>query len=454
MTIVVSWFHHGDMTSTPRPFPPHSTVSHTSTLPASPSANSSTSAPSAPASAPSRRALVVGAGIAGLSAATALHRAGWHPEIVERSGQRRRGGYFIMMFGSGRIAAEHLGIEGIRPRNAEDGMSYSFDRRGSRSSAPSFGDLPANPWMMLRGDVEKAAYEALPAGVPIRFSTSPVAIVQGPERTSVTLRDSSDGSERTEDYDLVVGADGLRSTVRRLVWGPHEDYLERVGDMICAFELPEALPGLPAQDGGNIIEPGRSFTVFPFRDHAPTVLFSYRTGDVDAERARAKEIGVAAHLREIYGPEPLGEMMEAALGHLESTDEFLFDSVEQVHVDHWHHGRVVLLGDAAWCPSLYSGMGATSSLSGADTLRVMLERHPESLEKALTAWEAKLREPIEEFQRSAAPMRSLFTVDTAEEIARRGRTQPVQRFLFSFPPTRAVIANLPTFRRRDSDLAA
>lgn len=454
MTNRVSGSDHGDMTSTRRPAPQNSIVSRTST----PSALSSATSP-APTLAGlepgrSRRALVVGAGIAGLSTAIALHLAGWHPEIVERAPQRRRGGYFIMMFGSGRIAAEHLGIEGVRPRNAEDGMSFNLDRRGSRSSAPGFNDLPTKPWMMLRGDVEKAAFEALPAEVSIRFSTTPIAIAQGPERTSVTLRDTSKGSERTEDYDLVVGADGLRSTVRRLVWGPHEDYLERVGDMICAFELPEALPGLQFKDGGRITEPGRSFTVFPFRDHAPTVLFSYRADDVDAERARAKEIGVAAHLREVYGFEPLGEMMEAALGHLESTDEFLFDSVEQVHVDHWHHGRVVLLGDAAWCPSLYSGMGATSSLSGADALRVMLERHPESLEKALTAWEAKLREPIEEFQRSAAPMRSLFTVDTAEEIARRGRTQPVQRFLFSFPPTRAVIANLPTFRRRDSDLAA
>lgn len=402
----------------------------------------------------SRKALVVGAGIAGLSAATALSRAGWQVEIVERSPGRRRGGYFIALFGCGRIAADHLGITGIRARNARNGTNYTADRQGIRAASVGFGDLPSSPWMMLRGDVEQAAFESLPESVGVHYSTTPTAITQGAGQATVTLRNTSDGSERSEDYDLVVGADGLRSTVRRLVWGPHSEYLNRVGDMMCAFELPEALPGLRYQDGASMVEPGRSFTVFNFEDHAPTVLLSYKSQDVDADRARAKEIGVAARLREVYGPEPLGDMLEAALGHLESTDEFLFDSVEQAHVDHWHHGNVMLLGDAAWCPTLYSGMGATSSIGGADVLRVMLQRHPDSLERALTEWEAKLREPIRSFQQAAFPMRSLFTVDTEEEIRKRDRSRALTKFMFTFPPTRVVFANLPTFRRRNSDLAA
>lgn len=402
----------------------------------------------------SKKALVVGAGIAGLSAAIALDKAGWGVEIVERSASRRRGGYFIMLFGCGRIAANHLGIEGIRPRNARGAKSYNLDRQGASTESIGFADLPAHPWMMLRGDVERAAFESLPDSVQVRFSASPTAIVQDRDKVRVTLRDGANGGQRTEDYDLVVGADGVRSSVRRLVWGPDTDYLNRVGDMICAYELPEALPGIRLQDGASIIEPGRSFTAFNFDDHAPTALFSYRTQDVDAERARAKQIGVPALLREVYGPEPLGDVLEAALDHLEHADEFLFDCVEQTRVDHWHHGRVLLLGDAAWCPSLYSGMGATSSIAGADVLRVMLQRHPDSLEAALTAWEAKLRDPIEDFQKSAFPMRGLFTVDTEEEITKRERNLALNRFLFSFPPARFVFANLPNFRQRNSDLAA
>lgn len=401
-----------------------------------------------------RRALVVGAGIAGLSAAIALEKAGWEAEIVERSPGRRRGGYFIMMFGSGRVAAEHLGITGLRARNPADGRTYKADRQGLQGPSVGFGDTPTSPWLMLRGDVERAAFESLPASVDVHFSTTPMAIVQGADRATVTLRNTVDGTERTEDFDLVVGADGLRSTVRRLAWGPHTDYLDRVGDMVCAYELPQGLPGLRVQDGASIKETGRSFTVFSFEDHAPTVLFSYKTQDVDADRARAKEIGVAARLREVYGPQPLGDMVEAALRHLENTDEFLFDSVEQAHVDHWHHGNVMLLGDAAWCPTLYSGMGATSSLSGADVLRAMLQKHPDSLEKALTAWEAALRGPVETFQRSASPMRAIFTLDTEEEIKRSSRIQAFYRRMFALSPARAIFARLPLYRMREADLAA
>ncbi|GAB3760896.1 FAD-dependent monooxygenase [Microlunatus parietis] len=237
-----------------------------------------------------RRALVVGAGISGLSAATALHSAGWDPVIVERSEARRRGGYFIAMYGCGRIAAERIGLKGIRNRMTTSG-TYQVDRQGRRRAALGFQDLPGGPWMMLRGDVEQAAFEALPATVELRFDTSPTGLDQDADGATVTLYDSRNERSTTERFDLVVGADGLRSTVRKLAWGPDEDYLRPLGFMITAFELPEALPGLPSQDGAILSEPGRSFWVFPFADHPPTVLFSYQTDDVAAERARAKAVG-------------------------------------------------------------------------------------------------------------------------------------------------------------------
>ena len=237
----------------------------------------------------------------------------------------------------------------------------------------------------------------------IRFSTTPTAISQDGDGVSVVLTNTQTQESTTERFDLVVGADGIRSTVRQLVWGPHERYLDRLGFMICAFELSEPLPGLVQQEGAVLSEPGRSFWVFPFADHAPTVLFSYQVDDVEAERAKARQTGVSQRLREVYGPEPLGDMMSAAIEHLENTDEFLFDSVEQVKVDHWHDGRVVLLGDAAWCPTLYSGMGATSALAGADALGLMLAKHPDDVETALSAWENKLRPAITDFQQSAYP---------------------------------------------------
>lgn len=400
-----------------------------------------------------RRALIVGAGIAGLSTASALKRAGWDAVIVERSPQRRRGGYFIAMFGCGRIAAERMGLKGIRNRIPDQARTYMVDRAGHRKPGLGFQDVPNGPWMMLRGDVERSAFEALPQDMPIRFSTTPTAIAQDGDGAEVTLLNTATQESTTERFDLVVGADGIRSTVRQLVWGPNEKYLDRLGFMICAFELPEALPGLRQREGAILSEPGRSFWVFPFEDHAPTVLFSYQADDVDAERARAKEVGVVNRLREIYGPEPLGDLMGAALEHLERTDEFLFDSVEQARVDHWHEGRVVLVGDAAWCPTLYSGMGATSGLAGADALGIALARHPDDLETALTAWEEQLRPAIAEFQKAAYPMRALFTQTSPAEQRNQNVTIGVRRLMFRVPALMNLLTKSKRFRLRNGDLA-
>lgn len=374
--------------------------------------------------------------------------------VVERAARRRRGGYFIAMFGSGRIAAARMGLERIPNRTPARAQTCTVDRAGNRKPGLGFQDLPNGPWMMLRGDVEQAAFEALPNDVSIRFSTTPTAISQDGDGVSVVLTNTQTQESTTERFDLVVGADGIRSTVRQLAWDPHERYLNRLGFMICAFELSEPLPGLVQQEGAVLSEPGRSFWVFPFADHAPTVLFSYQVDDVEAERARARQAGVAQRLREVYGPEPLGDMISEAIQRLEDADEFLFDSVEQVKVDHWHDGRVVLLGDAAWCPTLYSGMGATSALAGADALGLMLAKHPDDIETALTAWEDKLRPAIADFQQSAYPMRAIFTQTSAKEQRRQGISVAMRRFMFKFPALMNLMLRSKHFRLRNSDLAA
>lgn len=397
----------------------------------------------------SRTALVVGAGISGLSTAIALAKAGWRPVVVERASQRRRSGYFVVMYGSGRIAAERLGMTGLRNRMPVDSRTSQIDRAGNRRPGLGFQDVPGVPWMLLRGDVERAAFDALPEGLDIRFSTVPTAIEQDAGGVDVTLHDTSSDRTTVERFGLVVGADGLRSTVRRLVFGPPERFLQPLGYMIAAFALPGALPGLEASEGVILGEPGRSFWVFPFADHPPTVLFSYRTDDVDAEFGRP----VAERIREVYGPEPLGDLMESAVRTLESTDEVLFDSVAQVRVDGWHEGRVVLIGDAAWCVTLYVGMGAAAGIAGADALGRRLEAHPDDLEAALTSWEAKLRPAIADFQASARSMRPLFTQESAAEMRRLNATLGFRRMVLRSRLFSGVLARTRRFRLRNSDLA-
>lgn len=198
----------------------------------------------------------------------------------------------------------------------------------------------------------------------------------------------------TERFALVVGADGLRSTVRSLVFGPSEQYLQRLNYMIAAFELPATLSDLTNGDGATLLEPGRSMWIFPFEVHPPTALFSNRTDDADAEFHESP----AQRGRAVYGDRPTGRSLAEVLDALDVADELLFDSAEQVHLDSWHRGRVVLVGDSAWCTTLYSGMGVSAGLAGADLLGRLLGQYADDVEHALTEWESTLRPSVEYYQ--------------------------------------------------------
>ncbi|MGW7480772.1 FAD-dependent monooxygenase [Nonomuraea muscovyensis] len=363
------------------------------------------------------RALVVGLGIAGIATAVRLHQIGWEPVIVERAAGRRSNGYFIMLFGTGVASARRLGVlDAIGNRSNENLAMYEIDRAGRRRPGMSPAALPGGPRQLLRGDVEQGLFSALPDDVEIRYSTVPTHITQDEQAAEVTLHDTATDATVTERFDLVVGADGMRSTVRRLAFGPQE-HLHALNYMIGATVLDGPVEGYAQHEGLVLAEPGRSVWTFPFSDHAPGLLFSYRTSDIDAEFRRRPIESVRA----AYGPEPTGPLLDHLMTRFEQAPEFLFDSVHQVKMPRWHRGRVVLIGDAAWCLTLYSGMGASSGIAGGDLLGTMLQRHAGDLSGALQAWEAQMRPFIGYQQDNILSMRRLFTPDDRkEQILRTG----------------------------------
>ncbi|MEU6558588.1 FAD-dependent monooxygenase [Nocardia nova] len=397
------------------------------------------------------RVLIVGLGIGGAAAAIRLREIGWTPTVVERAARRRSGGYFIALFGAGRAAARRLGImDGIRDRASTDGASFEIDRAGNRRRGLGYVDLPGRPWMMLRGDVEQATCAKLPADTDIRFSTVPTAIEQDADGVDVTLTDTATGASTTERFDLVIGADGVRSTVRSLVFGPHEKYLRRLDYVVAAFSLDRALSDLAEGDGATLLEPGRSVWIFPFADRPSTVLVSYRTDDVDAELAGPP----AARMRAVFGTGPLGRTLTEVAEALGATGDVLFDSVEQVRMDAWHRGRVVLLGDAAWCVGLYSGMGASSALAGAHLLGTMLQRHPADPARAFAAWDRALRPAVEYYQRIGMDMTSFFTPSNRRQIAIFRILGRLQQTRFAGRPVQLLLRYMKASRMKEKDIAA
>jgi 2-polyprenyl-6-methoxyphenol hydroxylase-like FAD-dependent oxidoreductase len=351
-----------------------------------------------------------------MATALRLRQIGWEPVVVERAPARRSGGYFIMLFGTGAASAERLGIlDAMENRNSPEVLSYSVNRAGRRTAGPNPGNLGPNPpRLLLRGDAERALFEALPDDVEIRFSTVPTRITHDAVAAEVDLHDTAADTTTTERFDLVVGADGMRSTVRRLAFGP-EDYLHPLNYMIGVTLLDGPVEGFGPTEGMILAEPGRSVWTFPFKNHAPSLLFSYRTDDIDAEFKRRP----IESIRAAFAPRPPGPLLEHLFSRFEEADEHLFDSVNQVRMPRWHDGRVVLVGDAAWCVTLYAGMGASSGVAGGELLGTMLERHGGDVPGALREWEARLRPFIVTEQESAFTTRRLFTPhDRKEYLAR------------------------------------
>ncbi|MDH6243189.1 FAD-dependent monooxygenase [Mycobacterium sp. OTB74] len=397
-----------------------------------------------------RRALIVGLGISGMASAIRLRQIGWTPVVVERSPGRRTGGYFVGIFGSGRAAARRLGVAEYLHDRTPTGSVFDYDRRGNRRVGLSFADLPGEAWAALRGDVEDAAFQALPVDVEIRYSTVPTKIDQFGGGVSVTLSNTADGSVVTEDFDLVIGADGLRSTVRCLEFGPHERYLRRLNHMIATFELPDKLSDLAIGDGAWLMEAGRSMIVYPFKDHTPTALLTYRTDDVDAEFTEPP----AVRLRKVFGGKPLGRLLTEVIEAFEVADQYLFDSVEQVHMDSWHDRRVVLVGDAAWCETLYSGLGVSSALAGPDLLGTMIDRYPGDLNRALIEWERQLRPYMHAYQRFGVKQRFFFSPDNWVELTLRKGMARLRGMKLARPLFERIAHGSKASRVKDHDIAA
>lgn len=288
-----------------------------------------------------------------------------------------------------------------------------MDRRGKHRPALGFLDQPGEPAAVLRGDIEAALWQSI-TGVEVRFATTPVEITEGAAGVQVLLEDAGAGKQYREDFDLVVGADGMRSSVRRIAFGPHEDHLTTWNAMICAFQLKEQVPSYEASDSIIIARAKRAVWVFGLADHAPTALLTYRAEDIQEQFSGSRVQRLRAAFSGVDDP-----VVRHVLDSLEEAPDHLFDSVHQVRMPRWSTGRVVLVGDAAWCLNLYSGMGATSSLRGGAALGAALQEHPDDLAAALDAYEAGLRPFITKHQRTARLEQQMFVPSSRRAEALR-----------------------------------
>ncbi|MFI7702630.1 FAD-dependent monooxygenase [Nonomuraea sp. NPDC049480] len=337
------------------------------------------------------RAVIVGAGIAGLATALRLHQIGWEPVVIERASARRSGGYVVAFFGRGYDAAERMGVlPALRERHAGAvDMVYRKPGGRHRFTVPHrtvqalLGDRGLT---LMRGDIEEALYEAVKGAAPIRFGTTLTAVKQNEDGVRAELDDGT-----VLDADLLVGADGLHSKVRELVLGPEEGFRRDLGHVVAATTLDHLPDGARERAFTTVTRVGHIFMIANLGPGRTAAFFTYGAADPAAELAKGPQRALAEAYRDVAwaAPDLIRDM---------SADSVYFDSVSQIVADRWSDGRVVLLGDAAWCVTLFAGYGSSLAVGGAELLGTALRRHPGDIPAALREWETELRPEAEERQ--------------------------------------------------------
>jgi 2-polyprenyl-6-methoxyphenol hydroxylase-like FAD-dependent oxidoreductase len=358
----------------------------------------------------SRTILISGAGLAGSALAFWLRRAGFTPTVVEVAPGLRPGGQTVDLRGAGRTVVERMGLMSAARALVVPQRGIAFvDEKGRHRAEMSVdaldGDGIVSEIEVLRGDLGQLLHDATAPDVEYVFGHRITAMEDTADGVQVTF---DDGEVRI--FDLVVGADGPHSGVRRLAFGPEEQFVRPVGGYMAWFTAPDVgdLDGwfeMFNAPGGLVVSvrpdrvPGQVKAGLSFVS-APLV---YDRHDLPALRRLVTDRFAG-----------LGWRTPALLDAAATANDFYFDSITQVHLDCWSTGRVTLVGDAACCPSPLTGMGTSLALVGAYVLAGELARADGDHETAFVAYEARMRPYVRQGQelppggiKSYAPMSAL-----------------------------------------------
>lgn len=349
------------------------------------------------------RIAISGAGVAGPALAHWLHRTGHTPTLIERAPQFRTGGYMIDFWGVGYRVAQRMGIEDpVRAAGYRIEWLRSVGSRGEVEADVSvdvFRRMIGDDFTSLpRGDLAAAIYATIEDKVETIFGDGIAAVDEHADGVRLTFEE---GVPR--DFDLLVGADGLHSNVRRLVFGPEERYEHYLGCKVAAC----VVDGYRPRDELSYVLyniPGRQVGRIALRGDRTMFLFVFRAEHDDAG------VGPKEQLRNQFGD--AGWECREILAALDGVDDLYFDVVSQIRMDHWSRGRVLLIGDAAGCISLLGGEGTGLAMTEAYVLAGELARAEGDHRRAFDAYEARLRPFIVDKQAGAKRFIGFFATRT------------------------------------------
>jgi 2-polyprenyl-6-methoxyphenol hydroxylase-like FAD-dependent oxidoreductase len=355
--------------------------------------------------------LISGASLAGPALAYWLSRYGFRPTVVERSPALRTGGYKVDIRGTAIDVAERMGIlADIRKASTSITQgTFLNDKNKPIASLPAdfLNNRGKRDDEVMREDLSRILYEHTRDKVEYIFDDSLTSITEGEHDVTVTFEHS-----QARVFDLVIGADGLHSNVRSLVFGEEACFSHHLNAYVSIFTTPNTLH-LNHSEVYHYAPAGKFVSLYSAHDsdkamsfcffNAPPIDYDYR------DSAQQKKILTSVFKEDAWQYIPY--LLKAA----QEAPDFYFDAVSQIQMDHWSKGRIALLGDAAYCASPASGQGTSLALVGAYILAGELAEAPGNHTLAFARYENAMRSFVIANQKLAGSVKD-FIPETKRQI--------------------------------------
>lgn len=330
------------------------------------------------------RILISGAGIAGLGCAAWLYKNGFSPIIVEKAKSVRAGGYLVSVSHHAYHFVEALGLlSELKKKDTGIRHSSYHDESGRNLLSLDYQNLfeKVDVIQPMRDGFAEVLYEFVKDHIEIRFDTSIVSLNQ---LNNVCQVEFTDGV--IEEFDLVIGADGLHSNVRQLAFPDSMVKLHYLDLCCAAFKLP------------NTLNVENKFETHMHRDKYMAV-FNTMEQDLGAvfvweSNIRKLPEDRRSVLQSVF--KDASDTIQHVIKECPDTNDFYMDVLMQVEIEKWSNNRAVLLGDAAHCMTLFSGRGASAAFNGASRLAIAMSEM--DIDAALIDYEKQMRPVISNIQ--------------------------------------------------------
>lgn len=372
--------------------------------------------------------LISGAGIAGLATAHFLLRAGHAVTVLERAPALRSSGQNVDVRGHGLTILQRMKTStfdaeaAVRERvTKEQGLRFVDEKDQSWADFPvDDGSAFTGEIEIMRGDLSNILYDSVRAmpGLEMVYGKKIDTIEQLPDGCRVEVNSGwlSDSEKSTSRlFDLVIVADGISSSTRSLAFGASATNLVKpLGQWSCWFSIPWKNTDTTWARWYNAPR-GRMILIRPDNGHLTRVSLWTMTRDERIDQQLSELLRASPDQQKHFWAKlftDAGWEAPRVLQDMSSADDFHMQKIAQVKADSWSTGRVVLVGDAGYCPSPISGMGVTTAMTGAYVLAGEINSHPTDLPTAFKEYEDKLRPFLEVAQKLAPGTPGLANPDT------------------------------------------